>query len=163
MIKKKTFLLTKIIGKNLENLWVMAGSLIIGGIVMWIVDDIYEHKRQVWIGIGHDTETMEHMSIAQSIWIGACQILSAVFPGTSRSMSTIAAGQSVFFFSSRRRHTRWTGDWSSDVCSSDLSGYRSRGSPAAASSTAGNDCAAPIAPRPARSRRYWAYSVSVHR
>src|SRR5690348_5540889 len=27
-----------------------------------------------------------------------------------------------FFFSSRRRHTRWTGDWSSDVCSSDLPG-----------------------------------------
>src|SRR5438876_3305526 len=26
----------------------------------------------------------------------------------------------MFFFSSRRRHTRWTGDWSSDVCSSDL-------------------------------------------
>src|SRR6267154_5894162 len=26
----------------------------------------------------------------------------------------------IFFFSSRRRHTRWTGDWSSDVCSSDL-------------------------------------------
>src|SRR5690348_17664185 len=25
-----------------------------------------------------------------------------------------------FFFSSTRRHTRWTGDWSSDVCSSDL-------------------------------------------
>src|SRR5439155_5722108 len=28
----------------------------------------------------------------------------------------------VFFFSSRRRHTRWPRDWSSDVCSSDLSG-----------------------------------------
>src|SRR5256885_7921118 len=27
----------------------------------------------------------------------------------------------VFFFSSRRRHTRLQGDWSSDVCSSDLS------------------------------------------
>src|SRR6267143_3507525 len=26
-----------------------------------------------------------------------------------------------FFFSSRRRHTRWNCDWSSDVCSSDLS------------------------------------------
>src|SRR5438876_36227 len=26
----------------------------------------------------------------------------------------------IFFFSGRRRHTRWTGDWSSDVCSSDL-------------------------------------------
>src|SRR5256885_7634559 len=30
----------------------------------------------------------------------------------------------VFFFSSRRRHTRLQGDWSSDVCSSDL--YRRR-------------------------------------
>src|SRR5437879_4553600 len=28
-----------------------------------------------------------------------------------------------FFFSSRRRHTRYIGDWSSDVCSSDLSAY----------------------------------------
>src|SRR6266581_1716382 len=27
--------------------------------------------------------------------------------------------KSYYFFSSRRRHTRWTGDWSSDVCSSD--------------------------------------------
>src|SRR6267143_5987040 len=27
-----------------------------------------------------------------------------------------------FFFSSRRRHTRWNCDWSSDVCSSDLIG-----------------------------------------
>src|SRR6266487_4264936 len=28
----------------------------------------------------------------------------------------------LLFFSIRRRHTRWTGDWSSDVCSSDLFG-----------------------------------------
>src|SRR6266850_2483281 len=28
----------------------------------------------------------------------------------------------MFFFSSRRRHTRLQGDWSSDVCSSDLAG-----------------------------------------
>src|SRR6266446_3746553 len=28
----------------------------------------------------------------------------------------------LFFFSSRRRHTRLQGDWSSDVCSSDLHG-----------------------------------------
>src|SRR5438105_12613327 len=32
----------------------------------------------------------------------------------------------LFFFSSRRRHTRSTRDWSSDVCSSDLSGSNSR-------------------------------------
>src|SRR3712207_9576659 len=28
-----------------------------------------------------------------------------------------------FFFSSRRRHTRYWRDWSSDVCSSDLKGF----------------------------------------
>src|SRR2546422_3047518 len=37
----------------------------------------------------------------------------------------------LFFFSSRRRHTRCSRDWSSDVCSSDLhgagKGFRSRG------------------------------------
>src|SRR5215203_4851387 len=31
-----------------------------------------------------------------------------------------------FFFSSRRRHTRYWRDWSSDVCSSDLPAYRGR-------------------------------------
>src|SRR5437870_13869782 len=30
----------------------------------------------------------------------------------------------MFFFSSRRRHTRWPRDWSSDVCSSDLASVR---------------------------------------
>ena len=35
------------------------------------------------------------MSLPQAIWIGLCQTLSAIFPGTSRSMSTIAAGQLV--------------------------------------------------------------------
>src|SRR5256885_13136700 len=33
----------------------------------------------------------------------------------------------VFFFSSRRRHTRLQGDWSSDVCSSDLDEHRRGG------------------------------------
>src|ERR1022692_550735 len=32
----------------------------------------------------------------------------------------------VFFFSSRRRHTRLQGDWSSDVCSSDLEALAAR-------------------------------------
>jgi undecaprenyl-diphosphatase len=36
---------------------------------------------------------MENMSLGQAVWIGLCQIFSAVFPGTSRSMSTIAGGQ----------------------------------------------------------------------
>src|SRR5438477_5116614 len=43
---------------------------------------------------------------------------------TKTSSSTYkytTSGLSFFFFSSRRRHTRLTCDWSSDVCSSDLS------------------------------------------
>src|SRR5207248_5864273 len=43
----------------------------------------------------------------------------------------------LFFFSSRRRHTRSYGDWSSDVCSSDLSrGCTSWPRPAADTRTA---------------------------
>src|SRR5256885_9888542 len=76
--------LTKVIGKNLERLWVIAIALLVGGIVMWIVDAKFTRVR-----VTH----MEEMSLPQAIWIGACQILSAVFPGTSRSMCTIAAGQ----------------------------------------------------------------------
>src|SRR2546426_7087774 len=37
---------------------------------------------------------------------------------------------SFFFFSSRRRHTRLQGDWSSDVCSSDLAAARLSGTTA---------------------------------
>src|SRR5256885_2450155 len=36
------------------------------------------------------------------------------------SYTSICVLESFFFFSSRRRHTRLQGDWSSDVCSSDL-------------------------------------------
>jgi undecaprenyl-diphosphatase len=83
------FLLTKVIGKHLESLRIMALALIIGGIIMWVVDWLYEQGRLAKQPIGH----MEDMTIGQAIWIGLCQIFSAVFPGTSRSMSTIAAGQ----------------------------------------------------------------------
>ena len=90
------FLLVKVIGKNLESLVVMGSSLVIGGIVMWIVDAMNAKSEDAGPGAPASrihTWQMEGMSLGQSIWIGACQILSAVFPGTSRSMSTIAAGQ----------------------------------------------------------------------
>src|SRR5690625_6853645 len=38
-------------------------------------------------------------------------------------MRYYSKGQYIFFFSSRRRHTRWPRDWSSDVCSSDLAAH----------------------------------------
>src|SRR3989454_5590377 len=60
--------LTRQIGKNLENLWVMALALLIGGIVMWVVDVVFTRPR---------TMDMEEMTLPQAIWIGAAQILSA--------------------------------------------------------------------------------------
>jgi undecaprenyl-diphosphatase len=74
----------KYIGKNLESTLVMALSMLIGGIVMWVVDVLCSRPKVM---------TMDQMGVLDAIWIGAVQILSAVFPGTSRSMSTIAAGQ----------------------------------------------------------------------
>lgn len=85
-----SLLLTKVIGKHLESLTVMGASLLIGGIVMWIVDAMFGEPRP---GSGFKTERMEGVTLFQAIWIGICQVASAVFPGTSRSMSTIAAGQ----------------------------------------------------------------------
>jgi undecaprenyl-diphosphatase len=90
-----SFLLTKVIGKHLEDITIIGYSLLIGGIVMWIVDAMHA-KAEAAGPSGNSkirTWNMENMSLGQSIWIGLCQIFSAVFPGTSRSMSTIAAGQ----------------------------------------------------------------------
>ena len=87
------FLLTKVIGKHLEDIHIMALALIIGGIVMWIVDAMYERSQHRAFARSDLTTDMEQMSLGQSVWIGLCQILSAVFPGTSRSMSTITAGE----------------------------------------------------------------------
>ena len=91
-----SFLLTKVIGKHLENISIIGWSLLIGGIVMWLVDALNAKSEAAGPGASGSrihTWNMEDMSIGQSIWIGFCQIFSAVFPGTSRSMSTIAGGQ----------------------------------------------------------------------
>jgi len=90
-----SFLLTKVIGKHLENIVIIGWSLLIGGIVMWIVDAMHAQAEAAGPNGNSQIRTwkMEDMSLGQSIWICFCQIFSAVFPGTSRSMSTIAAGQ----------------------------------------------------------------------
>jgi len=91
-----SFLLTKVIGKHLENLYIIGWSLLIGGVIMWIVDAMNAKSEAAGPSAGGGrihTWKMENMSLGQAIWIGICQIFSAVFPGTSRSMSTIAAGQ----------------------------------------------------------------------
>src|SRR5690625_343354 len=66
-------------------------------------------------------------------WLTRCKryrALTLLFDGISApnlfaafirpSLPSAALDSIPFFFSSRRRHTRWPRDWSSDVCSSDL-------------------------------------------
>ncbi len=72
--------------KNLGSLNAMALALLVGGVAMWVVDAWSDRRDS-------STVHVEQMNILQAIWIGLCQTLSAIFPGTSRSMSTIAAGQ----------------------------------------------------------------------
>jgi undecaprenyl-diphosphatase len=74
--------------KNLGSITAMALALLLGGIVMWVIDYWADHRDA-------DVTDIEQMTLFQAIWIGLCQALSAIFPGTSRSMSTIAAGQLV--------------------------------------------------------------------
>jgi undecaprenyl-diphosphatase len=80
-----SFLLKKVIGKNLENLLLMGAALVLGGLVMWIVDAAFARRGNI--------DDVDDIHPGQAIWIGICQVASAVIPGTSRSMSTIAAGQ----------------------------------------------------------------------
>ncbi len=82
------FLLAKIIGQHLESLPIMAWSLLVGGLVMGAVDIVQGVRAR-----GRLTEDLEAMTVGQAVWIGACQVLAAVFPGTSRSMATITAGE----------------------------------------------------------------------
>jgi len=79
-------LLKKWSDRNLGSLVVIALALIIGGIIMWIVDAWASRYEPHTIHV-------EEIGLGQALWIGLCQSLSAIFPGTSRSMSTIAAGQ----------------------------------------------------------------------
>ena len=79
------FLIDKLIGENLEELWMIGVALVVGGIVMYFVDRYFSRRVT--------TEKLEQINLKQAIAIGLAQILAAAFPGTSRSMATIAGGQ----------------------------------------------------------------------
>src|SRR5439155_5741093 len=75
-----------------------------------------ERSRLRWsetgVEVGSRRDTRE---IRRRVLEDARDVVEAIFhhlESTSRFL--------FFFFSSRRRHTRWPRDWSSDVCSSDL-------------------------------------------
>jgi undecaprenyl-diphosphatase len=81
-----SLLLVDSIGQRLESIPFIAWALIIGGIVMWGVDAwSVRHAPRI--------ADIEDMTLPQALWVGIGQIASAAFPGTSRSMATIAAGQ----------------------------------------------------------------------
>lgn len=81
-----SLLLVNSIGQRLESVRFIAWALVVGGVAMWVVD--------AW-SVRHEARVadIEQMTLPQALWIGFCQIASAAFPGTSRSMATIAAGQ----------------------------------------------------------------------
>src|SRR5213082_3024186 len=67
------WLFTKIIGKHLESLVIMGSSLLIGGIVMWVVDARSAASERAGEGAKNSlihTWRMEGMSLGQAIWIG---------------------------------------------------------------------------------------------
>lgn len=80
--------LHKVSEKHLGSVAVMAWALLLGGVIMWVIDARASRYEP-------NTTHVEEMTLGQSIWIGICQSLSAIFPGTSRSMSTIASAQMV--------------------------------------------------------------------
>ena len=79
------FLIDKVIGENLESMRMIGIALIVGGIAMVFID-LYCSKRVT-------TQQIDDVNLRQAIVIGLAQILAAAFPGTSRSMATIAGGQ----------------------------------------------------------------------
>lgn len=79
------FLIDKLIDDNMESLLFIGIALVVGGIAMFVIDR-YASNRVT-------TTQLEEIGLKQAIVIGLAQIVAAVFPGTSRSMSTIAGGQ----------------------------------------------------------------------
>jgi len=79
-------LLKKWSDRNLSSLTVIAIAMLVGGVIMWGVDAWASRYEPT-------TNHVEEMGLGQAIWIGICQAFSAIFPGVSRSMSTIASGQ----------------------------------------------------------------------
>ena len=85
-------LLKKLISKHLEDLALIAITMIAGGIVMWVVDAFFG-SRGPGASENEAAREVEEMGLGRAVWIGLCQAVSGIFPGTSRSMATIAGGQ----------------------------------------------------------------------
>jgi len=79
-------LLKKYIDAVLNNLWVIATVMVLGGIALIFIDRYF--KKQV-APVDH-----EPIQFKQAFWVGCFQVLAIVFPGLSRSAATIIGGLS---------------------------------------------------------------------
>ena len=79
-------LLKKYIDAVLDNLWVIATVMVLGGIALIFIDRYF--KKQV--------APVDHAPIQfkQAFWVGCFQVLAIIFPGLSRSAATIIGGLS---------------------------------------------------------------------
>lgn len=80
------FLLSDYIDSMLENVWVVAIMLVLGGVFMLFVDKWFTHPE----------ETEPKMTYKHALKIGLAQCI-AMIPGVSRSMATIVGGMSQGF------------------------------------------------------------------
>lgn len=78
------FALTQLLDRNFGSISVIGASLLIGGTTMWGADRL---------AVRFNPRTAYRITAPQAVWIGACQTLSFVSSGTSRSMATIVAGE----------------------------------------------------------------------
>ena len=79
-------LLKKYIDAVLDNLWVIATVMVLGGIALIFIDRYF--KKQV------ESVDQEPIQFKQACWVGCFQVLAIIFPGLSRSAATIIGGLS---------------------------------------------------------------------
>lgn len=79
-------LLKKYIDAVLDNLWVIATVMVLGGITLIFIDRYF--KKQV------ESVDQQPIQFKQAFWVGCFQVLAILFPGLSRSAATIIGGLS---------------------------------------------------------------------
>lgn len=79
-------LMKQYIDQILNNLWVIAIVMVVGGIVLLFIDRLFAKQTT--------QDSSNEITYKQSFWIGCFQVLSILFPGLSRSAATIIGGMS---------------------------------------------------------------------
>lgn len=68
---------------------VVAISLIVGGIILYVIETRRAQTAHTEEGLEPD---LDSITLRQALWVGVAQVFSVLFPGTSRSGSSIVGG-----------------------------------------------------------------------